>query len=249
MLAIGKTDMGKVRGNNEDAVLIKNEPVGILPNLFIVADGMGGHKAGEVASNLAIRYCCEYLNSPEHERGELLDSLIDAVCYANKMVYDISLSESSCSNMGTTFTGCSVKDNTAYIVHVGDSRLYKINKDAIEQVTMDHSFVAEMVRAGKLTPEEAEVHPDRNVITRAVGTDPEVQIDGIVVDINSGDTLLICSDGLNTMLSDSEIFEIVSQMQQRPEEKLERLIESANQKGGKDNISAILICCGEGDRS
>lgn len=134
-------------------------------------------------------------------------------------------------------------------MHVGDSRLYKINKDAIEQVTMDHSFVAEMVRAGKLTPEEAEVHPDRNVITRAVGTDPEVQIDGLVIDINGGDTLLICSDGLNTMLSDSEIFEIVSQMQQRPEEKLERLIESANQKGGKDNISAILICCGEGDRS
>ncbi len=247
MLGIGKTDMGRVRANNEDSVLINNQPVGVLPNLFVVADGMGGHKAGEVASSLAIKYCCEYLTSPSQERGELLDSLADSVYYANSKVYEVSLQDSECSNMGTTFTGCSIKDNRAYIVHVGDSRLYKITRDSIEQITMDHSFVAEMVRAGKLTPEEAEVHPDRNIITRALGTDPQVKIDGFVINLTEDDVLLICSDGLNTMLDDDLIFKILSQKDVSPEDKLNTLIETANNNGGTDNISVILIYLKGGD--
>ena len=247
MLGIGKTDMGRVRGNNEDSVLVNNQPVGMLPNLFIVADGMGGHNAGEVASSLAIKYCCEYLNSPQQNRDEPLDNLTDALYYANSKVYETSRSNSSCRNMGTTFTGCTIRDNMAYIAHVGDSRLYKINREGIEQITTDHSYVAEMVRAGKITPQEAEIHPERNIITRAVGIEPFVKIDGSVIGLSEDDILLICSDGLNTMLKDDEIFAIVSQADITPEEKLDRLIADANEKGGADNISVILICLKGGD--
>lgn len=240
MFGIGKTDVGKIRENNEDSVLIKNEPVGALPNLFVVADGMGGHKAGEVASSLAIRYCCDYL-SEENVQGEMLDELIDGVRYANEMVYEFSRSDDKCSNMGTTFVGCTIYDNRAYIAHVGDSRMYKITNDDIEQITMDHSYVAEMVRAGKLTPEEAENHPDRNIITRAVGTDPKVEVDGIVLDIKKDDILLLCSDGLSTMVSDREIFNIAKDNRLTLNDRIDALIDRANENGGRDNISVILI--------
>jgi protein phosphatase len=246
MRGIGRTDVGRVRTNNEDSILIKNEPVGALPNLYVVADGMGGHKAGEVASSLAIESCCEYVRRDELGGGEILDTLIDAVRYANYRVYELSLSNESCSNMGTTFVGCSISGNTAYIVHVGDSRLYRIGSDYIEQITSDHSFVGEMVRAGKITPEEAENHPDRNIITRALGTNNNVEADGIVLNVADGDILLICSDGLNTMLKNDRIMEIVKDSCSL-EQRLNMLIDSANESGGKDNISAILIDFGEGN--
>ncbi len=246
MRGIGKTDVGRVRANNEDSIFIKNEPLGVLPNLYVVADGMGGHKAGEVASSLAIRYCCDYLNSVEVCRGEILDTLIDAVRFANAKVHEFSKSDESCSNMGTTFVGCSVAGNTAYIVHVGDSRLYRVGSDYLEQITTDHSYVEEMVRAGKLTHEEAENHPDRNIITRAVGTNDNVEADGIVLNVNSGDILLICSDGLNTMLKDDRILDIIKDSGCSLEQRLDKLIDSANENGGRDNISAILIDFGEG---
>lgn len=245
MLGIGKTDVGRVRTNNEDSVFIKNEPVGALPNLFVVADGMGGHKAGEVASNLAIKYCCEYLEGKKDSGDEILDTLIGAVRYANTKVYEFAECDESCSNMGTTFVGCSVLGLTAYIAHVGDSRLYRINSGGIEQITTDHSYVEEMVKAGKLTHEEAENHPDRNIITRAVGTSVEVEADGIVLNAAKGDIILICSDGLNTMVKDNEILEIVTAPDSL-QQKLDRLVARANEMGGRDNISAILIDLGEG---
>jgi protein phosphatase len=244
MLSVGKTDVGNVRPNNEDSILVKNEPVGVLPNLFVVADGMGGHRAGEVASSLAIRYCCECLE--DKENGEILDTLIDAVRYANVKVHELGVSDEACLNMGTTFTGCCVSGGKAYIAHVGDSRLYRINSVLLEQVTTDHSYVGEMVRAGKLTPEAAENHPDRNIITRALGTDSDVKVDGTILDVKPGDMLLVCSDGLNTMLRDNEIFDIVGGAES-PEQKADRLIAAAKEKGGKDNISVILICFEEGD--
>jgi protein phosphatase len=246
MLSAGKTDVGKVRQNNEDSLLISNEPVGVLPNLFVVADGMGGHKAGEVASSLAIKYCCEYLTNNAEGRGEILDTLIDAVRFANAMVHELGLKDESYSNMGTTFTSCCISGGKAYIAHVGDSRLYKINANETERVTTDHSYVEEMLRAGRITPEEAENHPDRNIITRALGTDGDVKADGTVIDVKQGDMLLICSDGLNTMLKDAEIADILNSdllLQQ----KADRLVEAANEKGGRDNISVILICFEEGD--
>lgn len=240
MFGIGETHVGKIRENNEDSVLIKNEPVGALPNLYVVADGMGGHKAGEIASSLAIRYCCDYL-SEENVQGELLDELIDGVRYANEMVYEYSRSNDDCSNMGTTFVGCTISDSRAYIAHVGDSRLYRITNDDIEQITMDHSYVAEMVRAGKLTAEEAKNHPDRNIITRAVGTDPKVEVDGIVLDIGDNDILLLCSDGLCTMVGDEEIHDIVCDCNLSLDDRLKALVDKANENGGRDNISVILI--------
>lgn len=248
MRGIGKTDIGRVRTKNEDSVLISNEPVGsgIVPNLYIVADGMGGHKAGEVASTLAIRYCLEYINDEKNAGGEILDTLIDAVRFANERVYEISKSDASCSNMGTTFTGCVVNGGTVYVAHVGDSRLYKIGAETIERVTTDHSFVEEMVKAGKLTREEADNHPDRNIITRAVGTAESVEVDGIITAATAKDKLLICSDGLNTMLSDEEIMAVVNDSTLSDEQCVDTLIAKANERGGKDNISAVLIDLGEG---
>lgn len=247
MIGIGKTDIGRVRSNNEDSVLVKNEPVGMLPNLYIVADGMGGHKAGEVASNLAITSCCDNLIY-DASGEEILDTLIDAVRAANVTVFNYAAENTDCSNMGTTFVGCCVDGNTAYIAHVGDSRLYRIGADSIEQITTDHSYVGEMVRAGKLTPEEAENHPDRNIITRALGTNASVEADGLVVNLKDDDILLLCSDGLNTMLKNDEILSIVRRDGSTLEQRLDMLIDAANEKGGKDNISAILIDLGEVDK-
>lgn len=246
MLGIGKTDVGRVRSNNEDSVLISNTPVGVLPNLYIVADGMGGHKAGEVASSLAIKSCCDYLASDKANGGEILDTLIDSVRYANVCVYGAGREDNRLSNMGTTFVGCCVCSAAVYIAHVGDSRLYRIGRDCIEQITSDHSFVAEMVKAGKLTPEEAENHPDRNIITRAVGTNESVKVDGIVLNAAKDDIILICSDGLNTMLTDEEILGIISDTELNLNEKLTKLVDCANANGGRDNISVILIDLGEG---
>jgi protein phosphatase len=246
MLGIGNTDVGKIRGNNEDSILVSNSPVGVLPNLYVVADGMGGHKAGEVASRNAIDFCCEYLNLPELKKGENLDALVDAVRFANDRLYDMSREYDEYSNMGTTFVGCCIDGVTAYIAHVGDSRLYKISGEEIVQITTDHSYVAEMIRAGRLTPEEAEAHPDKNIITRAVGTNPNVEIDGMVLNVDEKDILLICSDGLSNMLHNDEILNIVKNNGIPFCLKAEELVNAANEKGGKDNISAVLIGIGEG---
>ena len=169
MVGVGKSNVGMLRPRNEDSILVSNEAIGVLPNVFVVADGMGGHKAGNVASASAIEGFTEFVKKPENENEEVLDVMISAVSYANELVHKLSQEYEEYSNMGSTFIACCIDNKSAYIAHVGDSRLYLYRDGELNQITNDHSLVAEMVRAGRMTEEEAETDCRRNVITRAVG--------------------------------------------------------------------------------
>ena len=230
MVGVGKSNVGMLRPRNEDSILVSNEAIGVLPNVFVVADGMGGHKAGNVASASAIEGFIEFVKKPENESEEVLDVMISAVSYANGLVHKLSQEHEEYSNMGSTFIACCIDNNSAYIAHVGDSRLYLYRDGELNQITNDHSLVAEMVRAGRMTEEEAETDFRRNVITRAVGTDCSVNIDG----------MLMCSDGLSNMVAKSGIKQILD-MNISDEEKVDALIAEANDNGGADNISVIII--------
>ena len=244
MFAAGLTNKGIVREQNQDAIVCSLNPVGIFPNLFIVADGMGGHNSGDIASEMAIDIFCAYLRNPRaaHLIGNYyyLDLFITAAVKANERVYKKSLSAKEYKGMGTTFTACSIIENKAYIAHVGDSRLYTIAPGKITKITTDHSYVEEMLRRGVITPEAAKNHPNRNMITNVLGVEPKVKIDGLVVDLTDISMILICSDGLTNMLSDDEILEIVYN-KGFVLERAETLIKAANKQGGNDNISVILI--------
>lgn len=241
MLSAGKTDIGRVRLKNEDTIFVSDKPVGRLENLYIVADGMGGHKAGQVASSTANEAFLAYLNKYQPDTAEEpLDMLIGGINMANEAVYSLALSYEEYGNMGTTMIAATISGSNMYIAHVGDSRLYRISDGAIEQITNDHSLVAEMVRTGQITEAEARRHPQRNCITKAVGTDPFVVSDGIILKLKQGDTILMCTDGLSTMLEDSMILEMAS-AQGSPMERAERLVDEANARGGNDNISVIII--------
>ena len=169
MISFGKSDTGKVRDINEDFIYVNDEKVGSLPNLYIVSDGMGGHKAGEIASSLAVNSFLDYVkNNTFANDDEILDFLVNAIDYANKMVYEKSISDIKCNGMGATFSVCTFVNNKIYAAHVGDSRIYLINKQ-IHQLSIDHTYVNEMVRVGKITQRQAKHHPQKNIITRAVG--------------------------------------------------------------------------------
>lgn len=242
MIAVGKTDIGLVRSQNQDSICIHSDSVGTLPNLFIVADGMGGHNAGDVASNTAINAFCQYA---QQNRGqEILDTLIGGVQFANSEVYRMSKTDESLSNMGTTFVGVSVSGENTYVAHVGDSRLYRIREGKIAQITNDHSLINDMLRSGEITVEEAKLYPYKNIITRAVGTNASVNVDGLVEKNIDGDILLLCSDGLSGMLSRQEILDIVSDENISLEERADKLVELAKSHGGLDNISVILVVIG-----
>ena len=241
MYGYGESHVGKVRLNNEDSIFVSNEAVGNLNDLYIVADGMGGHKAGQVASTTAIESFVADVNKNENGSDEALDIMIGAVSAANNAIYTLSREYEEYSNMGTTLVACTVMGSTVYAAHVGDSRLYRITDGKISQVTNDHSYVAEMVRAGKMTEEEAKVHPQRSCITRAVGTDSFVKVDGLIIkNIKESDKLLLCSDGLSNMLSKEDILEICSR-KDTVKDRVNALIDLANERGGSDNISAVLI--------
>ena len=242
MFGFGKTDIGQVRPKNEDSIYVSNEPVGKLSNLYIVADGMGGHKAGQVASNTAIEAFIAYLDKYQPDSTEEpLDMLIGGINMANEAVYKLGCSYEEYGDMGTTMVAATIEGNNIYVAHVGDSRLYRITDGRIEQITNDHSLVAEMVKAGQITEEEARVHPQRNCITRAVGTDRNVVSDGLIVRVKENDTIVMCSDGLNTMLENREILDIAGNRSLAIEERVNMLIDTANNNGGKDNISAVVI--------
>lgn len=237
--AYGKTDVGLMRTINQDSIFVSTEPVGKLQNLFIVADGMGGHKAGDVASKSAIdefvRYVCK---TNMTDPANILDSGIISV---NKEIYDIANSNKDYSGMGTTFVAVTISGNHIYIANVGDSRMYLVNCD-IRQITRDHSLVEDMVKMGIIEKEQARTHYKKNVITKAIGVaeGKTATPDIFEIEIEKGDLLLLCSDGLTNMVEDYDIKKIINNSESI-EDAVHRLISQANENGGKDNISAILI--------
>lgn len=241
MTGVGKTHIGKVRAQNEDSIFYKNTAFGPLPNIYIVADGMGGHNAGEIASNNSIKYFCEYIEQYENneENENILDLIVGAISYSNKMTFELSKSDKEYSEMGTTFVVCVIDKDKLYVAHIGDSRLYIIN-DEISQITTDHTYVMEMVKIGTITKEEALKHPKRSVLTKALGVDRNVSVDGKVVELNKNDKILLCSDGLSNMLSDEDIRKVVNS-DMKLEDRVDELIVRANENGGLDNISVIVI--------
>ncbi|MCL2852647.1 MAG: Stp1/IreP family PP2C-type Ser/Thr phosphatase [Defluviitaleaceae bacterium] len=245
MIGFGKTDLGSTRLNNEDSIYVSNERVGPLENLYIISDGMGGHNAGEVASGKAIEFFVEHIKSYEAElRDEdILNLMMDAVRYANSKVYYISCQDQSMSGMGTTFTAATFVRGRCYIAHLGDSRAYVIKPDGMSQITIDHTYVNDLVRASIISDEQARTHHLRNVITRALGSESSCDVDPYSVDVEEGDRFLLCSDGLSTMLEDSQIEPVVAS-DTGLKAIASRLIDMANEHGGVDNISVILI--GEG---
>ena len=231
------TDIGKLRSMNQDFVYASQQPVGNLHNLFIVADGMGGHNAGDYASRCAVETMVDYISSAKEKKPvKLLNAAVQA---ANREVYKRSMADRSLAGMGTTLVACPVMGDSLYVVNVGDSRLY-IVEDEIDQITKDHSLVEEMVRNGQLEKEDARNHPDKNVITRAIGMKDKVQTDLFDVGLNEKDRCLLCSDGLTNMVEDKEILRIIRESGSL-EEAARELKDTANRNGGSDNISVILI--------
>jgi len=239
--AIGKTDVGKKRERNEDFIIVKNDIHGPLKNLFVLADGMGGHNAGDVASESATAYFCEYLESKDINFVYIEDLLADALRYANKKLHEKANETEECFGMGTTFTAASFDDKNLYYAHVGDSRIYCTLTDGfMRQITKDHSLVNEMLSEGSITEEEAKNHPRRNVLTRAVGTDVAVSVDKGYFVLEDVENVLLCSDGLTDMLDDDMIFDIIKS-ENDLEKCTDKLVNAANEAGGVDNISVILI--------
>lgn len=232
------TDVGKKRVINEDYICISEGPVGNLPNLFMVADGMGGHNAGDYASKHAVEKIVEVIRhyTQETDSENILQKAIDD---ANAYIYAMSRSDITKKGMGTTLVAVSVKENLVTVANVGDSRMYVIN-DFITQITKDHSLVEEMIDMGGIDREAARRHPDKNIITRAVGVKEYVIVDFFDVNISEKEILLLCTDGLTNMLSDREIHSIVSESQSI-EEAGKRLISAANANGGRDNIAVVLV--------
>jgi serine/threonine protein phosphatase PrpC len=230
------TDTGRKRRHNEDAFVVE-------PPLFAVADGMGGAQAGELASSLA---AAALKDSQEPGEGgeERVNELIQQ---ANRRVYERQSQDAAASGMGTTMTVALVEDGRVAIGHVGDSRAYLIRNGALEQLTEDHSLVAELVRSGKLSPEEAEGHPQRSVITRALGTDPDVDVDTFSVETRPGDLFLICSDGLTTMVDDETILAEVARNRDDLKSAAKALVRAANKGGGEDNITVVFFEIGGED--
>ncbi len=232
------TDVGKKREINEDYIYASEKPVGNLPNLFMVADGMGGHNAGDYASKHAVEKIVEVIENytQETDAENILQKAIDeANAYINKM----ARSDRSMKGMGTTLVAVTVDENHVTVANVGDSRMYVLN-DFITQITKDHSLVEEMVDMGGIDREAARIHPDKNIITRAVGVKEYVLVDFFDITIGEKETLLLCTDGLTNMLSDNEIHGIAS-ASPNIEEAGKRLIEAANANGGRDNIAVVLV--------
>ncbi len=237
MKTFSMTDIGRKREMNQDYIYTSETPVGNLPNLFIVADGMGGHNAGDFASRYTVEKVVEAVAaSPLAEPIALLK---DALVRVNNSLLQMAQEHAHMKGMGTTFVGATIAQNLMSVANVGDSRLYLVNQ-GIVQVTKDHSLVQEMVRMGEMNQEQAKVHPDKNIITRAVGAFQTIEIDFFEVAIGPKDRILLCSDGLTNMVEDNEIRRIMCS-QRDIAESVERLVAAANENGGRDNISVIII--------
>ena len=237
MKTFSMTDTGIRREMNQDYLFACDTPVGNLPNLYIVADGMGGHKAGDYASRYTVeRVTASVARSTGEEPVTILNEAIEK---ANEILIEESKEDESKRGMGTTIVAATMIGHKLIVANVGDSRLYVID-DGIHQITKDHSLVEEMVRLGEMNEEQAKAHPDKNIITRAVGAAAKVDVDFFEVELKDGDSVLLCSDGLTNMVDNEDIYRIISDNED-VEKEVRTLIETANQNGGKDNITAIII--------
>lgn len=235
-----RTDKGIERHSNED--FCDARQVGKF-TILVLADGMGGANSGEVASSIAVKSIFNSLDENLMRNLSLADmpkTLSDMIKRTNSMIFELSRTNDKFEGMGTTLEICVVAQNTAYIAHIGDSRVYKITQDgSIKKLTKDHSLVEYMIDSGTITPEEAVNHPQRNVITRALGTTPETEADIISFTLSEGDIILMCSDGLSNMLSEKELVSAILS-EQELSLRAEKLVQMANAAGGKDNITVIL---------
>ncbi|ACD95304.1 Stp1/IreP family PP2C-type Ser/Thr phosphatase [Trichlorobacter lovleyi] len=251
LTAFGQTDVGQVRPHNEDSILL--EP---SLQLYAVADGMGGHKGGECASRICLDTLRDYLQmaarghaplvgEADTAHSEAANLLGSAVRFANRAVFEAAFSKPEWRGMGTTIVALTVADNRVAIAHVGDSRAYLLRQGKFQQLTQDHSWIEEQVRAGLMSRDEALFAKGRNVLTRAIGQEETVQVDLDELELQTGDTLLLCSDGLFGMVADEEIAALIG-VARNPEEACRELVACANGRGGRDNISVILLTAGEG---
>ena len=237
MKAFAATDVGKVREVNQDCVFSSIGPVGCLPNLFIVADGMGGHKAGDIASRLTVDSVVDKLSKVNSK--DYISVITDTIIKVNKEVIDKAAESQDYAGMGTTLVVATVFENILKVANVGDSRLYVIGEDII-QITRDHSLVEEMVINGQLDRADARVDKRKNIITRAIGGESKVEAEMFSVEMKPEDKILMCSDGLSNMVDDTEILEIINR-EPDIEKAARMLIDAANENGGKDNISVVIV--------
>jgi protein phosphatase len=245
--AAGLTHVGRQRQHNEDSYLVEQDA-----HLFLVADGMGGHAAGEIASRIAVDSISEFILHTKEDDGtwphaydeqykRSTNRLMAAVRLANTRVLEAMRKDARLRGMGTTVVACLADDETMSFAHVGDSRAYMIRNNQLSRITNDHSWVFEQVQAGMLTEAEAEKHPLRNVITRALGGALQVTPDASEIEMKAGDVYLLCSDGLTGMVPEDEILRVVTQSNGDIERACQQLIEAANERGGLDNVTAILV--------
>ena len=230
MKAYAITDIGKKRSFNQDYAWMTTDEIGKLPNLFIVADGMGGHRGGGYASRLAVETILEQIRQSQAESPA--EILVDAIRHANECIRQTAAEDEQLSGMGTTVVAATCADRQLQVANVGDSRLYIADDAGIRQITEDHSLVQEMVRFGGISREQARIHPDRNIITRAVGVEDDLQVDLFLVPLEG--------KGLTGMLEDEEILQIL-EGEGNVEERAQRLVQAANDHGGRDNIAVIIM--------
>ena len=234
------TDIGRKRQLNQDYVFSSAKPLGNMPNLFIVADGMGGHNAGDYASKCTVDTVKDEIRNSFEKNPTLI--IKKAIQVANRQIREAASEDDNLYGMGTTVVVATVIGKYLQVANVGDSRLYIVNNNNIKQITRDHSLVEEMVRLGGIARSDARLHPDKNIITRAIGAKEEVEVDFFTVELEQDDFILMCSDGLSNMLEDKEIAQIISDEQFcTMKDKADALISAANNNGGKDNIAVVLV--------
>jgi serine/threonine protein phosphatase PrpC len=238
MKSFSITDVGEKRQVNQDYVFCEENPIGDLPNLFIVADGMGGHNAGDFAS----RFCVEVFTEKIRESRQKtpIGMIADALQNTNDLLLEEANENIDFEGMGTTFVAATIIDDVIYIANIGDSRLYIIG-DEIKQITQDHSLVEEMVKTGEIDRKDVRFHPNKNIITRALGANKNVIPDYFEVDLQKGNIVLMCSDGLSNMIDDMEIEKIVIEHTDDLETIAKTLVDTANENGGRDNISIVIV--------
>jgi len=237
-----KSDRGIVRELNEDNYKLITGYEGV-PDVFVVADGMGGHSSGELASAMAVEFAEKYILEHRElfsKEESILFTIKELMEEANTVIFNTAAESQLNFGMGTTFITAAILKDKMYVGHVGDSRVYLIRDGKIEKVTTDHSYIEELIKNGSLTREEAQNHPQRNVITRALGCEEKILIDTLTVEIKENDIFVLCSDGLTNMLKEDEILDVIIKNDD-PEASCSELVQLANEKGGEDNITVIVI--------